>query len=321
MQRIFATVGGVKNVSGMSVGELAKLKEMGKSALPRLQKSNPSLYIDLDTALRDPKTPKAELQNLLKLAGESSDDVYGKIPKSELVKPMDSIVKSQSDDLLKEAKKYKTADDFVNSFEKRFHQTSPEIAAKIEKEGFKTNVMGSGNSDILPVGVNTKITDKPLSLRAQGSQLEVGFPKNAKIKLFETRDAAEGYFYSHPDGDRFFKAEEARKAIDKKYGLILDGMDKEFSKLAQTNPGREVMNIELEKQSKIIDEWTKESLAQTKIAQAEATKIAKKEGWDVIQINRDLGGFNRVTDNTIILNPIFLKTKSQLIDIWNKANK
>jgi hypothetical protein len=116
MQRIFATVGGVKNVSGMSVGELAKLKEMGKSALPRLQKTNPSLYIDLDTALRDPKTPKAELQNLLKLAGESSDDVYGKIPKSELVKPMDSIVKSQSDDLLKEAKKYKTADDFVNSF-------------------------------------------------------------------------------------------------------------------------------------------------------------------------------------------------------------
>ena len=43
--------------------------------------------------------------------------------------------------------------------------------------------------------------------------------------------------------------------------------------------------------------------------------------WEVLQINKDTGGFGRITDNTIILNPKLLKTKAQLTEIWNKAQE
>ena len=43
--------------------------------------------------------------------------------------------------------------------------------------------MGSGHSDVLPVGINTKIGDLEIGIKARGSQIESYFPKNTNIKL------------------------------------------------------------------------------------------------------------------------------------------
>ena len=43
--------------------------------------------------------------------------------------------------------------------------------------------------------------------------------------------------------------------------------------------------------------------------------------WEVLQINKDTGGFGRITDNTIILNPKLLKHKAQLAEIWRQSTR
>lgn len=218
-----------------------------------------------------------------------------------------------------EALKYDDANSFVNSFEKRYHQTSPEIESKIQKEGFKLGEMGSGHSDVLPVGINTKIGDLEIGIRARGSQIESYFPKNTNIRTFESRDEAEKYFYwnipEYKDA-----IDEVRK-IDNESKKTLDAMEKKSDELAKTNPGREVMMAEYNKHKEFINEWSKKDLVYLNKAREATTKHAEFLGWEVLQINKDTGGFGRITDNTIILNPKLLKTKAQLTDIWNKAQE
>lgn len=253
---------------------------------------------------------------------ENTLDQTAGIPASDLGRDGMSI-EAVDDTLLNEARKYKSAEEFVNSYEQRFHQTSPESVQSIEQGGFILDKLGSGNSDVLPVGVNTKSHNRELLIQGKGAQLEVAFPKSANVKKFETRAQAESYFRMHdsPEGLEYYRAYQKYNETDKKYAEILRKEDDVQNELVKQKAGRKAILEHIDKQEKIIDEWDKEGMVYSKKMQEMATKIAKNEGIDVIEIAQDAGGFGRMTDNTIILNPELLKTKSQLTDIWKKANQ
>jgi len=209
--------------------------------------------------------------------------------------------------LIAEARKYNTVDEFIkNSFNQRYHQTSPEIAEIIEREGFSTAKRGSGRDDVLPIGVNIKSHAKDIGLKAEGKQIEVYYPKYLKEKRFETRNECELYFYHH--NPTYAKAVLEHSNIDNQTARDFD--------IEWAKPDYDEQDKKL---TEILEAGKKKLLVQAQIAQQEALKTAIAENIDVIIIDKDIGSFNRVTDNTIVLNPKALKTRSQLIDIWKTA--
>jgi hypothetical protein len=210
------------------------------------------------------------------------------------------------------ARKFDTADEFVESQRKVFHQTSPEVAAKIEKEGFRVDIQGSGASDTLPLGVNTKATTKELLIKGRGSQVEAFLPADAKVKSFATRNEAERFFRN--ESDVFRKADDNVNIIDrdiaKRANEILDRKGRTRTQVLAEN----------KEAQRILDEGRPKMLEQAKIAKEEATRIMREQGFDAIEIKRDIGGFGE-TDNLIVLDPKLLKTKSQLTDIFNQVKE
>ena len=84
---------------------------------------------------------------------------------------------------------------------------------------------------------------------------------------------------------------------------------------------REQAKEKVDKLKSITNEWENKNNEQYLKAQKESTRIAKQEGWDAISIDKDAGSFNRMTDNTIVLNPEAAKTERQLNKIWEDSNK
>lgn len=217
----------------------------------------------------------------------------------------------QAQDFIKKNPKG-TAEEFEESQRKVFHQTSPENAIKIEKEGFRVDVQGSGASDTLPIGVNTKSTTKELLIKGSGAQVEAFLPIEAKIKTFATRNEAERFFRNE---SKIFR--EADDNVNK--------IDKDIAKRAEEildRPTKGKTRAEVLKETRdaesILIKGRPEMLRQAKIAKEEATRIMKEQGFDAIEIKRDIGGFGE-TDNLIVLDPRILKTKSQLKEAFNKA--
>lgn len=199
-----------------------------------------------------------------------------------------------------EAKKYKSAEEFVNNRRWLYHQTTPEAMKKIEKEGFRTDIIGAGRSDILPSGVNTKSTDVSLKLKGD-QQLEVSPDKNLNIREFDKRSDVEDYLAS--------TSKEYRDIVEK-----INRIDKESSLKAD--------KIENDDEAiKYLDSEYQKILDLSKSARKIASNIFEKQGIDGIKINTDAGSFGRITDNLIVFNPKKVYTKSQLTDIYNQAIK
>ena len=229
-------------------------------------------------------------------------------------------------DLIADAKKFDTVDEFVGSFEKRYHQTSKSASKSIEKEGFRLDKRVAGDTDILPVGVNTKKTSEIIGLPSSEKQMEVFFKKDSNIKEFVSRDSLESYLANHPKGNEFKLAKENINKIDKKYqskiNKLEDELDIKYSELYKSKtPISESKEYELigKKIEDTLNEWTKLSNIERINAQKASTNIVKGEGLDVLIIDNDTGGFGKLTDNTIILDPSAIKTKSQLTEIFNQA--
>jgi hypothetical protein len=180
----------------------------------------------------------------------------------------------------------------LQNYNKVFHQTSPENASLIEKGGFNLKKVGSGANDPLPSGVNTKLTNNELNIQGKGKQMELYYPKNAKIKEFNTRQEAEQFFYQN--------SPEYKKAMDE-----MTRIDNEFnSKYGSQIWARPDAD-------KLLNQWKNLDDQQLKIAKQASTKISKDLGLDVIKINSDTTGVGKnATDNTIILNPSIIKINS-----------
>jgi hypothetical protein len=142
--------------------------------------------------------------------------------------------------------------------------------------------------------------------------MEVYYPKDFKVKTFESRNDAELYFYHQ--NPVYANAVVEHREIDNNTARIFDI---EWNRKPTNDAGYEEQDNNLEN---ILKDGTKKMLIQARIAQQEALKTAEKESIDAITIEKDTGSFNRVTDNTIIFNPQALKTKNQLIEIWNQAH-
>lgn len=319
----FIPVGATVENIGKNVARIAKSKdiavitdELVKIGVAKNEADNIAIVL---SKTDDPQTIEQIITETIKKAPEEKAGLLSRTT-SKVDEAVDTTNKAPITEtsIEREAKNYSTPDEFVNSFEKRYHQTTPEIESKIQTEGFKLGELGSGHSDVLPVGINTKIGDVEIGIKARGSQIESYFPKNTNIKTFESRDEAEKYFYWNiPEYKNAI--DEVRK-IDRESKKILDAMEKQSDELAKKNLGREVMRKEYDKQKDFIEKWSKKDLVYLNKAREASTKHAKDMQWDVLQINKDTGGFGRVTDNTIILKPELIKTKQQLTDIWKKAN-
>lgn len=274
---------------------------------------------------RNPYEPvfPSDLQKLIKNKGGMSVKKLTKFEHDQNVAKLGDTVPNTpveakvGDSLVEEAKKYKSAEDFVNSRIKMFHQTSTAAEKSIQKEGFKLGLNGSGRSDTLPSGVNTKRTTNPLNIQGSGSQIELGINPNIKIKDFENRNEAERFFYNHTNGKKYREYRDNVNLIDHNAAKEADRL------MAIPVKNRQEAKKYLDMASKVLNKADKEILNHAKLAREESTKISNKEGIEALRIGQDFGGWTgrSVTDNLIVLDPTKVKTRSQLIDIWNQSNK
>ena len=280
------------------------------------------------------KKPSFKISELLEreLGNSQLDlvDQYVKL-KMSLQKPFklaDLTAKPKAQtNLLKEAKKYKSADEFVSTFNKKYHQTGADAAKSIEKKGFKFDFQKAGANDPLPLGVNTKSSNAKIRLPNSSNQIGVHFDKNLKSLSFSNRKNAESYFYNHKKGSVYKKAIDKANKIDDLYESKLDivegKMDTRYKEIYKKgiSAGDDITYQKLVKESKdVLREWEGVVNKQYRIAKGASTKILKDEGVEVFNILEDTGAFGKLTDNTIILNPSNIKTTSQLKDIWKQAN-
>ena len=225
------------------------------------------------------------------------------------------------DNLLGEARKYKSAEEFLDRYKRVYHQTSPENASKIEIEGFRTDLKGSGGSDFLPEGVNTKSSDVEIPLRGRGSQMEVFISKKANVRGVENRGEATKLIIENDPTGEYEKMVDEIDRVENFAAREFDRLDEEFysQKGLIRKPGwRDEVSA---KQKKILDDANVKVRELAARARSRAAEVLRKQGIDVLYIRDDVGGWtNKLhTDNYIVLDPKALKTKSQLIDIWNQA--
>jgi len=179
----------------------------------------------------------------------------------------------------------------------------------INKDGFRFDTRKSAVNDYLPTGVSTKSTANEIGIHGKGAQLEVVIDKSAKVKSFNDRESLVKYLSDN--SQEFNNAHAEIGKIDRKYNTLHEEL---------LNSG-DLSNLKA-KSAKLLEEWKLKVNEANQKAQKISTDFFKKQGVDVVKLNIDKGGFGKgAVDNTIVLNPDKVKTKSQLTDIWNKANK
>ncbi len=209
----------------------------------------------------------------------------------------------------------KSFEEFVSDlFDIRYHQTSKDIAKNIETNGFKLGNRKSGKYDILPVGVNSKRTTKEIDLPRRGAQIEILFKKGLRTGKFKSREDFEKFLYQHKEGS-FYREKLAKlNGVDRTYSRKLQALESKLDKAKNTKQAEKIeREIDI-----LLKKWRKDSNKIRVELQNEATKIANKY-FDIIEIEKDSGFLKGATDNTIILNPNKIKTKSQLRKMWDKV--
>lgn len=166
--------------------------------------------------------------------------------------------------LLQEARKYKSAEEFVEGQQKLFRGGEKLDVARINDEG-------------VPFSVDNKVAEQFARIKNQFDAGSVGqaLGKKPGQNIVES-------FYITPEA---------------KIATRADVPDEVFNAYKQANP-----------------------LTKPNVAEPIINKWAKENGFDAIDY-RTLGKTSTKEAEIKILNPNVLKTKSQLTDIWNKANK
>jgi hypothetical protein len=202
------------------------------------------------------------LYNKDSLKSESQlTDIWNKAQGSTpLLKPAMKPIESVDSKLLQEAKKYKSAEEFVNNQPSYFHSTDAKNVPAIEQGGFKASV-------------------GERSLASKGDM-------TSGVFLYDEVGSADVF------GQNFVRQGKKPATIETKVnGKIYDAN-------TQTKYGWEddLQTQEIASNPKIIEQL-------------------KKDGFVGVK-STELG-----TNATFVFEPSQIKTKSQLTDIWNKANK
>lgn len=208
------------------------------------------------TIARDLKTSDADFFNTVK-RGATADTPTPRTA-TPTARQADTVA-DVSPDLLTAARRFKSAEEFIEAQPKFFHGTySKDVATKIDREGLAFQKGGTNRGDKISL---TKSEDIALTYSGkEGGIVEVFPAKNARIAT--AKDLPEVKFTTFEDGKKLFNASEAIDAARKKG---FDGVD--ISSFDKKSIGNDVLNEEL-----------------------------------------------------VILNPSKFQTKSQLTDIWNRAN-
>lgn len=242
------------------------------------------------------------------------------------VKPKEGI-----EPLTEEAKKYKSAEEFVESQkEVLYHQTSKDIEKIIQKEGFSIEFPKARSTDpLIPNGVYFKSTKDNISVgeseESKISQIAVKLPKGNTLEVNDIRELSDKL--SEKYNDLLYKEhlhdKNVAQAFDdveklSKIELIsrVKEMNVDISKVKKN--GREEIGIKIAIQKEILRLGKIKSIEQSKEARDLATKELQGMGYDYVHIKNDVGSFGRKTDNYIVL-PHKIKEIEQLTQIWQQA--
>jgi len=220
-----------------------------RTAVEQVPEAKTSAVIPEETKTKSPELKTQEKVTESKLSQEPSG-VESEVDKTKEIKPS-----TPEDPLIAEARKYKSAEEFVDKTPSYYHVTEAPNIAKIESGGF--------NSNIGSMSQKTGVTQKGVFLYDDISPTK-SFSKNLKDpKVIETK--IEGKVYD--------------ANTQSKYGWEDD-----------------LQTQEIAKDPKVIEQL-------------------RKDGY-VGVTSTELG-----TNATFVFEPSAIKTKSQLTDIWNKAQE
>ncbi|MBC8384897.1 MAG: hypothetical protein H8E57_05215 [Candidatus Cloacimonetes bacterium] len=193
------------------------------------------------------------------------------------------IAEQGEQSLIEEAKKYKSAEEYVASKGKPlFHGTNEKFDA-FDISKFETMNKGDWG---------------------KGIYLE---PSVRGAKYY--RDLAVGY--KNKEADAIYKKLEAMPQSDPNWSSVrrewLDALEKARS----DKDAGAIVEAYLSKDAKVLNHNSVDGMTDATLAEQ-----ARKDGYDVIHIDK-----GRYTEEVVVLNPDVIKTKSQLTDIWNKAHE
>jgi len=178
----------------------------------------------------------------------------------------------------------------TGGIEDLYHQTSPEIASKIEKDGFKiTNGVSRQSDSVMPDAVFLKTTPDEIPLSAKGSQMKVSGIGLKNTKTFADRAELENFLRKDAEYNRLKNlSDQSDKISTQKYAQLETNMDK----MTQQQIDDAIRGIDVaDKQA-------------TTIARNRATQLLKEQGLDAIIVKNDTkvaGG--KGIETVAVLNP------------------
>lgn len=261
-----------------------------------------------------------KLLNGIKFPGDSIiDDAkpYIEAAKKNLKNPKNAQggfinIGGKSDDLINEAKKYKSAEEFVKSQENLYRGTNTDNLG-VSKTA--TNDFGDG----LYLTDSKNLADEyrqRLYKNGDGKVQDIYVPKN--IKLIDINDPSP---ITVNDVKKILSKYKDKIGDSGKY-LLDDTKLKSVWKLKDGAPLRNYANA-------IIDIQQRAGVKNTNTFN-EVNKVLKEKGYDGLRVFQTetvlddtltQSGIDTTSQNTILFDPSIAKTKSQLEEIWKKANK
>jgi len=254
----------VGSIRGMSKRDAIKSLTKNKDVLNReLTKMTEGGVPITDKGYRRIKTAIIEIEKMLKTLNELSSNKTPKAPRVDAPASKAPKTPLKSDPLIEEARKYKTAEEFVKAQGQPLFRGGEKLdVARINEEG-------------LPLTLDNKVAEYFARIKNQFDASPAGRILGKKTG----QNIVETYFISS-------QAKIATRA---------DVPDNVFKAYKEANP-----------------------LTKPNIAEPIINKWARENGFDAIDF-RTLGKTSAKEAEIKILNPDILITKSQLIDIWNKA--
>ena len=261
------------------------------------------------TPIAEIKTAKISLPETIKERTQPlRTDKFAKIQENKILKKIEKTTPEEK--LIIEAKKYKNADDFVKSKINAYHGTAAKFDTFDEK--MKGSVTGAksahgatwftDNKDVAKAYSIYAAESGPINkLQRQADELEKIAQKTGKEsdwikydKIVEEMEKLDTY-----EGN--YKRRELANIKD----AFLDG---DFYQVDAKGKTPQELSADGD-----IDSWLN--------LQVEKAKKLKKDGLIIKNIDDAVGLYDKPSNHFAIFDTAKIKTKSQLEDIWNKANK
>jgi hypothetical protein len=156
-------------------------------------------------------------------------------------------------------------------------------------------------------------------VKAQGTPLYHGSTK--KIKAFENKD---GGIYFTKDASGAEKMAKMQQPMWKKEPIVLNQVVLDYKKPFVANE-KNLKKLFKERITDQSDEFYNQRIEDYFDSISDVRRdthfVIKDRGYDSIIITKDTAGLNKSIESIVVFNVNQIKTKSQLKDIWNKAQK